>query len=246
MRILYLSPSGHLGGAERSLMDVLASVRKAEPGWTLSLITGSAGPLIAKAATIGVRARAIPFPPELASLGDAGAGGPAGNQTHPAGLLLRCLVAAPTIALYLRRLSRAIRQEAPDVVHTNGFKMHILGIWSRPERAAVIWHVHDYASARPLMGQLLRRHAGGCAVAIANSESVADDLRSVCGARLAVRTVLNAVDLERFSPNGPVLDLDTLAGLPPATPGIVRVGLIGTFSPLEGTRGVSPGSVDVT
>jgi len=42
--------------------------------------------------------------------------------------------------------------------------------------------------------------------------------------------VLNAVDLDRFSPEGPVADLDAAASLPPAPPGTVRVGLVATWA----------------
>jgi glycosyltransferase involved in cell wall biosynthesis len=45
---------------------------------------------------------------------------------------------------------------------------------------------------------------------------------------------LNAVDLERFSLTGRELDLDGLAGLPRASAGVVRVGLIGTFAHWKG------------
>jgi glycosyltransferase involved in cell wall biosynthesis len=46
--------------------------------------------------------------------------------------------------------------------------------------------------------------------------------------------VHNAVDLRRFTPGGARLDLDRLAGLPPAATGTVRVGLMGTFGRWKG------------
>ena len=72
------------------------------------------------------------------------------------------------------------------------------------------------------------------AVAVANSWSVADDARRVLpGVR--VEAVLNAVDTDRFAPgpgDGP--GLDRLAGLPPAPPGAVRVGLVATYARWKG------------
>ena len=41
------------GGAERVLLDFLASVRTAQPTWPLCLIAGADGPLLAEAAALG-------------------------------------------------------------------------------------------------------------------------------------------------------------------------------------------------
>ena len=38
MRVMYLSASGQLGGAEASLLDILASIREAQPSWPLQLL----------------------------------------------------------------------------------------------------------------------------------------------------------------------------------------------------------------
>jgi len=46
--------------------------------------------------------------------------------------------------------------------------------------------------------------------------------------------VHNGVDLDRFSGAGDRVDLDRLSGLPPAAPGVVRVGLVATFGRWKG------------
>jgi glycosyltransferase involved in cell wall biosynthesis len=84
------------------------------------------------------------------------------------------------------------------------------------------------------MSWFMRIHAGRCAGAITNSQSVARDLDYVCKGRLKINTVYNAVDLERLNPRGPVLDLDAMCGLPPTVGGIVRVGLIATMARWKG------------
>jgi glycosyltransferase involved in cell wall biosynthesis len=83
---------------------------------------------------------------------------------------------------------------------------------------------------------LVRHFADRCDVAIANSESVAADVRRVCGPGLRVHTIHNAVDLTRFSPEGPRVDLDALAAAPPAPSRTIRVGLLGTFGRWKGHR----------
>src|SRR5688500_8923130 len=38
VRVAFLSATGRIGGAERALLDLLASLRAAEPGWALHLV----------------------------------------------------------------------------------------------------------------------------------------------------------------------------------------------------------------
>ena len=57
MRVMYLCISAEMGGAERSLFDILSSIRVAQPSWALHLVTAADGPLVALAQAIGVGAR---------------------------------------------------------------------------------------------------------------------------------------------------------------------------------------------
>jgi glycosyltransferase involved in cell wall biosynthesis len=84
------------------------------------------------------------------------------------------------------------------------------------------------------MAKLLRFAARPGIAGAAVSRSVAEDAAGALGDRVAVRAIYNAVDLERFAPGGPAVDLDAASGLPPAPPGAVRVGLIGTFARWKG------------
>jgi glycosyltransferase involved in cell wall biosynthesis len=228
LKIVYLNPSGQIGGAERSLLDFMASLRAAEPRIALELIAGAGGAFLDQAQALGVKAHALPYPRALARLGDGG------GQSRLLGTLGRAALSAPAVALYTTRLRRALAAASPDLIHTNGFKMHVLGPWAAPRGVPVLWHVHDYISPRPLMARLMRAQAERCAVVVANSLSVADDVRAACGARLRVFTIHNAVDLRRFSPEGPALDLDRLAGLAPASHPVVRIGLVATMARWKG------------
>jgi len=174
--IVYLTPSGQLGGAERSLLDLLAALRATQPDWRLRLIAAEDGPLISRAMAFGVASIVVPFPRCLARLGDFGTGRRASGRLAFA---RRCASAAMAAAPYTVRLFRALNEAAPDLLHTNGFKMHILGLWARRRRVPVVWHVRDHVVSRPIMARLLRSHAGWCAAAVTNSHRVANDVRSV-------------------------------------------------------------------
>lgn len=234
MKVVYLNSSGHLGGVEHALLDLFASLRDGEPAWVPHLVVPAEGAFAEQARAVGIGTTVLPFPARLERLGDAGAGGPAGRTVGRAALARRLLASSPSALRYVRLLRRELRGLAPDVIHTSGFKMHALGAWARPRRTPVVWHMHDYAGSRPVMARVLRASARGCAAVVANSQSVADDVRAVCGARPGVRAVYNAVNLERFSPQGVRADLDALAGLPPAEPGTIRVGLVSTLARWKG------------
>ena len=230
MRIVFLSPSGALGGAETALLDMLAAIREARPDWVLSMIAASDGPLIAKAAAYA-DAAALPFPPPLARLGEWGTRGSIATRLRLGAALIA--VAAPAIG-YGRRLRQRLHDAGPDIIHSNGLKMHLLGARVRPPRAKLIWHLHDYPGARRVTARLLASQLRRCDAMLANSGSVAEDARRLFGARVPVHTIYNSVDLARFTPAGPGVDLDALAGLPPLGPGGLRVGLVATFAQWKG------------
>jgi glycosyltransferase involved in cell wall biosynthesis len=230
--IVFLSPSGQTGGAEAALHELLAGLRDSHPSWSLRLIVASDGPLVARVEALGVPVDVLPFPASLARLGDWGLG----SGLWPRLIFLTKCAAVTLPALsYLRRLRGRLRAQSPDVIHTNGFKMHLLGAWARPERSALLWHLHDYVSRRSVTARLLRRYVHRCSAIVANSKSVADDVRRVCGSAVRVHPVWNAVDLTRFSPDGPRVDLDAMSGLPP-TEEVLRIGLVATFARWKGHR----------
>jgi glycosyltransferase involved in cell wall biosynthesis len=227
LRIVFLNPSGQLGGAETSLRELLASIRTEAPEWQLWLLLAEDGPLAEVARDLGVHVVVEPFPRALARLGDTG--------SHPVAKLASLLGAGLPTLLYTRRLARILRSLDPHVLHTNGLKMHVLGAWARPQGTPLVWHIHDYVGRRPMMSRLLGWCAKACTLAITNSKSVARDLSHLLPG-LRIETIYNAIDLERFSPSGPKLDLDALAGLAPAPPATVRVGLVATFARWKGHK----------
>ena len=231
MRLVFLNPSAQLGGAEAALYELLSALRAAHPAWSLGLVVAAEGPLVERVRALGLPVTVLPFPASLARLGDWGLGRGLAARVRLLGALGAAAVPA---AGYAWRLRRLVRRERPDVVHANGLKMHVLGAWARPRHAALLWHIHDYVSRRPLAARLLRQRAGACAAIVANSQSVAADAGRVIGPGPVVHAVWNAVDLSRFSPCGAVADLDALAGLPPAPAGVVRVGLVATFARWKG------------
>src|SRR5437879_12171426 len=114
MRIVFLNPTGELGGAEVSLLSILASLRVAEPRWSLRLIVGSNGRFVSQAEALGACTRVVPFPPALARLGDAGSCDPGDRRlSRLAGGLFS---AAPGGLAYIRQLRSALGALTSDFV----------------------------------------------------------------------------------------------------------------------------------
>ena len=72
VRIVFLNPSGQLGGAETALLEMLAGLREARPSWNLSVVASAPGPLIEHTAQLGIPSVSCTFPASLARLGEWG------------------------------------------------------------------------------------------------------------------------------------------------------------------------------
>ena len=230
MRLTYLSASGQLGGAEAALIDVIAAVRDAKPSWPVQVVIAADGPLAARVSALGAEPVILPLPESVARLGEHGAAGAAGGYAR---LAARLGLAAAPVAGYTGQLAHTIAAFGPDLVHSNGLKLHVLAAMAHLD-VPLLWHMHDYVGSRRVTSTLLRWNRARCAAIIANSRSVADDVRRAVDGDVPVVPVHNAVDLSRFSPDGDREDLDRLAALPPAAAGTVRVGLVATFARWKG------------
>lgn len=228
MRIAFLSVSARIGGAEVLLLDLLGALRATEPCWPLTVLTPDDGPLADAVRGLGAEAAAVPMPRTLARVGEWRAGG------SPVRALLGSARGSLSLSGYQRAVRAALDRVSPDLIHSNGFKMHLVSALVRAGSEALVWHMHDYAGRRPLSRALMRRLATRCDAIVANSASVAADTEAVVRGAVRVHLVPNAVNLARFSPDGPLVDLDGLSHLPPAPAQTVRVGLVATFSRWKG------------
>lgn len=233
MRVVFLNPSGALGGAERCLLDLIASLRETAPGIDLRLVASADGPLVADAASLGVGVSVLSMPDALSEVGDSGMSD--GGRLAALGALART---APKKALalkrYITRLDDELAALQPTVVHSNGIKFHILtGLLGRA-RWPLVWHIRDMLGARPLVAKALRAVSGRASAAIAVSDLVARDARMVL-ASTPIHVVYDAIDTDAFSPaEGDGAWLDALAGMPAAPAGTCRVGLVAAFGRWKG------------
>jgi glycosyltransferase involved in cell wall biosynthesis len=224
MKMLFLNPTGAIGGAERVLLSALVATRQAKPQTQCHLLAMSSGPLLERAAELGVQTTILPTPAGLQSFGD--------SSLSYLSLLWKGVPLAFATWRYVRQLRRLLREIKPDLIHSNGIKTHAL-LWLAGTRGVpVLWHVHDFLSRRSLARRVLGGAVCQVAGAIAVSNAVADDLRTLWP-QLKVKTVANAIDTAAFCP-GPADPglLDRLANLAPRS--CLRVGLVATYARWKG------------
>ncbi|MGH7271256.1 MAG: glycosyltransferase family 4 protein [Polyangiaceae bacterium] len=230
MRVLFLNPTGILGGAERCLLDLAASMQAASPGIEIGLVAGGDGALLDEARALGIRVIHVPLGSAITRVGDSALrrGGP--RETIAAGGRLG--LGAMAAARYVWPLNEAVRSFGPSIVHSNGIKMHLLATAVR-KRSPLVWHIRDFIGDRPLIPFGMRATSWRADAGLAISRAVQDDARRIMP-HLPIEVVHDAVDTDSFSPEGPRADLDALAGnAGPATP-FLRVGLVATYARWKG------------
>ena len=231
MRILFLSPIGNIGGAERVLLTAMAGLRRECPDAVVRLVSLSEGPLAREATALGADVEVVRVPAALGKLGDSQQ---RGGWWKQGAVAARAAAASLEGARTIARLRGAIRRFAPDLIHSNGIKTHLLSRWAAPRSVPVVWHAHDFYGMRPLAARLLRGCAARVRVVVAVSNSVASAVAAVLPG-VPIATVPNAIDLDRFAPGeGDGCMLDRLAQLPEAPRQTLRVGLVATYARWKG------------
>ncbi len=258
-RLLFVSPVGFIGGAERVLLECVRQVRIRKPDWSVTVLLLDEGPLTQAVVELGAKARVVAMPAFLSQRGDSrliqrdqydasnsvptsanqgvdhSRGSPKVGDSKPS--LAKRIFDAPMYAVELfgfyRRVKQVFRELQPDLVHSNGLKSHLITSLTRPTSAPVLWHIHDFYSHRPKVQAWIRRLSSKASGCLAISPAVADDIRMVLPG-MPVHLLENAVDTERFSP-GPAEanELERLASLENTFNGL-RVGLIATYANWKG------------
>lgn len=210
-RPLYVDHTGKLGGAELSLLDLMAH----RPGAGLVVFEDGAFP--ERAAEAGQRVVRV-------------GGGELKTIRREAGL-----AAAMKALLGLRRLAAAVAETAREtgagVLYANSLKaMIVSSLAGQSCGLPVIWHVRDLLTAEHFSRTNLTAcrwvARWGVYGAVANSQASAKALTSLVGGRVPVRVVYNGFDPEAF-PSRPAEKSDEGHAVP-------TIGLFARLAPWKG------------
>jgi len=211
MRVLYVSHTAVVSGAERSLLDLLGAL----PDTVRPLLATPPGQLQTLAAQRGIATTTI--------------AGTAGSlRVHP----LHTPRALVEMAVAAWQVRRAAASHKADVVHANSIRAGIVLAFARLRRTPTIVHVRDCLPPGATSKLTLRLVAATATTVIANSHYTADSVRAAApGARVDV--VHNPVDLARFDPDA-IDRADARARLGPAGGRDLLLGVVGQLSPWKG------------
>lgn len=184
--IAYYCVATHLGGAERSLLELVARVRHLSSDWyePWVILPQAEGPLVDQLDNLGIPYSVLPMPQGFFSM----------SRSHPLRSLVSGALAWPSMRSYLARLNQLIDERQPALIHTTGLKCHALSARLGTE-VPILWHLRDILDQGTTRLMLRRQRASAGAFLLANSYATAtafepdDDKPWV---------VFNGIDTERF------------------------------------------------
>lgn len=232
-KILFIAPTGQLGGAERCLVDTIWSLHQSHPEMEMQLVVGTQGPLIQSSFDAGLHAcQFIPLPERVRKMGDSGLSKSLSGYLF---FIMRVLISVPSLIIYLIRLRELIGQQNPTIVHVLGLKMQLLSLLIVPRQIPIVWNIQDYIGQRRLIQHLFRlfmalfgrnrKLSAGCC-----SDDVTRDFANVLGQKhfMSINTVYNTVDLEKYQPLG--ITCPEISSNPSA----IKIGLVATYARWKG------------
>jgi glycosyltransferase involved in cell wall biosynthesis len=182
--IAFYVVSTHLGGAERSLLELIEALKDTEYE-SIVILPKARGPLLTELKDRGVSHTVLVLPEILLTA----------TRQRPLSSVFQVLLMSPSVAKYLRDLIHTLRKHRVDVVHTTGIKMHILGAWaSRLARIRVLWHLRDILTERSVRLMLKATAAIARPKIIANSRATATSYGD------NIEVLYNGINTEIFSP----------------------------------------------
>ena len=141
-KVIFYGVSSHLGGAERSLLDFLIYYKKGKkPDDFFVLLPKKQGPLVEKLKEHSITYKVIPFPTFWSHL----------SRQSLSSKIKFFLLGLPSYLLYLIRLHRFLKKEAPSAIHSTGIKCHIsLCLLNSFIPAQIVIHFRDLLGAPSL------------------------------------------------------------------------------------------------
>jgi glycosyltransferase involved in cell wall biosynthesis len=238
LKILYLNPTGIMGGAERCLIDLLISVKNHLPNVEAQFLEIAPGLLSERVRQLGISVSSLPLPKRLAGLGDSAFKNKNGQKPSLVRFLLSAILALPSAVIYVIQLRSFLVATRPAIIHSNGLKTGLLVRLTGYRKAKILWHLHDFVGSRALMSRLVSWASIRVSSIVTNSDAVATDVSRFVS-NIPVCSVHNGIDITEFSPgtlagtsNGEFLD--RLSGMQPEGRETLRIGMVATYAHWKG------------
>lgn len=215
-KILYLNPSSQLGGAEKSLLDLLGHLNK-ERYYPIISCPGE-DKFVEELHKIGVETAIIPYDRRILNLSRS-------ENSHHLFLFAQSFWWLKPTILALRKL---VKDEAVDLVVTNGIKCHFIGSFlSLITKVRLIWHVRDFVDTSWLQWMLRSMAHVFPDKIITNSHAVGN----IFSRNGKTQTVHNGIDLSLFDPGTDGKRVRSMLNVGKETK---LIGTVGHLAPLKG------------
>ncbi len=164
-KICFYSVASHLGGAERSLLDLVAGLREHSHGRYEPhvLLPSAEGPLVQALREHGISHSVLAMPAVFFTT----------SRTRPWRAVARAILGLPPLIAYVASLRTELRRIHADALHSNGIKCHLISSVAAPRGFPIFWHLRDWIDSRftrVLLKSRARRRVSGI---IANSQATA-------------------------------------------------------------------------
>ncbi len=189
-KICYYLIATHLGGAERSLLELLQGLKAQKEleykPWVV--LPKNSGPLIELLENENIEYTILPIPSRYLNL----------SRSTPIRSLVGLFFGFFPFLVYLSGLRKLLLENKPDIIHTNGMKCQIfsriIGI-----KTPMVWHLRDIINSRFLLF-LLKKLSKGKVFIIANSIATASSFGEK---ENKITVIYNGLDLKKYfhSPN---------------------------------------------
>lgn len=188
--ICFFSVATHLGGAERSLLDLVTRLKEQSRGayepWML--VPKSEGPLVDICRHNGIECSTVEMPEMFFKM----------SREKPLEALARAAVSAPFMGQYAFALRKALSGRKVHLMHTTGVKCHaIAGVYSSLTKVPSLWHLRDIFKTGPTLTALRALRATSRARVIANSRATANSFKQ---SDESIEVVYNGLDESRYYP----------------------------------------------
>lgn len=142
--ILFFAADTELGGAERSLLDLVKVCRESSEYLAKVVVPRPDGALLSALENLEVETINCPFPTAFNN----------SSRKNPLKSLLLLLLSPFEILSYISSLKGVIQSTHPDILHSNGLKMHLV-LGTLNCKVPLIWHLRDF-HPRGIVGKLLK------------------------------------------------------------------------------------------
>lgn len=135
-KICFYCVATHLGGAERSLLDLLVGLQKryAERFTLHVLFPANMGPFVDKLKELNIAYSVLPMPKVFFRM----------SREKKIEAFLRGILSIPLLFGYVIQFLKFLRTEKPQVIYTTGIKCHVIAAsLSVFHGAQVLWHLRD-------------------------------------------------------------------------------------------------------